>query len=164
MTKTNANDARVRLWVECDLKPILSIDVADDEDISITAAKILQKRYAERIANAIADVLNADEDADWHNKTFQMSVSFHKTVIRPFLKHKLTLHERFTRLQAKLCTEDGYRLVKRKTAKRFCRLYHARIVLRGKDDQHLPGDRLILDFDHPDIGKGEQLIAFVAEV
>lgn len=158
MTKT----PKVRLWVECDpLEPILNIDVADDEDISITAAKILQKRYAERIANAIADVLNADEDADWHNKTFEMSVSFHKALIKPVMKHKRTLHERFTRLQAKLCTEDGYRLVKRKAAKRFCRLYHARIVPRGEDDRHLPGDNLVLDFDHPDIGKGTQLIAFV---
>lgn len=63
-----SNKPQVRLWVECDLEPILSIEAADDEDISITAAKILQRRYAERIANAIADVLNADEDADWHNK------------------------------------------------------------------------------------------------
>lgn len=157
--------ARVRLWVECcDLDPILNIDVADDEDISMTAAKILQNRYAERIANAIADVLNEDEDAHWNNKTFEMSVSFHKSVITPLLKSKLTLHQRFTRLQERLLTADGYRLVKRKAAKRFCRLYNARIVPCSEDDQHLPGDRLILDFDHPDIGRGTQLIAFVAEV
>lgn len=90
-----------------------------------------------------------------------MSVSFHKSVIKPLLKHKLTLHERFTRLQTRLLTEDGYRLVRCKAAKRFCRLYHARIVPRREGDQHLPGDRLILEFDHPDIGKGTQLIAFV---
>lgn len=65
----------------------------------------------------------------------------------------------FLRLQERLVTEDGYRLVNRKVAKRFCRRFTARIVPRESHDMNM----LILDFDHPDIGTGTQLIAFVAE-
>lgn len=74
----------------------------------------------------------------------------------------LAIHERFTRLQLRLVTEDGYRLVNRRVAKRFCRRHTARVVSCKPDHTHLPGDSLILDFDIPEIGKGSQLIAFVA--
>lgn len=67
---------------------------------------------------------------------------------------KLTLHQRFTRLQEKLITPDGFRHVKRTVAERFCQRFTARITT---------GNRLLLDFDHPDIGEGQQLIAFVVE-
>ena len=76
-------------------------------------------------------------------------------------REKFTLHERFSRLQAKLYTDDEFRVVRRAVAERFCRRFTARIVSREHDFMNLPTEMLILYFDHPDIGKGSQLIAFV---
>ena len=74
---------------------------------------------------------------------------------------KFTIHERFSRLQANFYTDDEFRVVRRAVADRFSRRFTARIVTLEHDFMHLPGDLLILDFDHPEIGSGEQIIAFV---
>lgn len=69
----------------------------------------------------------------------------------------------FLRLQGKLLSEDGFRGVRYKVAHRFCRRFPARIV--RSTDEYFPDKppkyMLILDFDHSEIGKGSQLIAFV---
>ena len=76
---------------------------------------------------------------------------------------KFTIHERFSRLQANFYTDDEFRVVRRAVADRFCRRFTARISPREHDFMNLPTEMLILYFDHPDIGKGSQLIAFVKE-
>ena len=71
----------VRLWIECNLKPVFSFETTDDE-----AAEILRKRYAERIAKAITDILNEDEDVVWNDTEFTMRVAFYKPIIKGWLE------------------------------------------------------------------------------
>ena len=67
----------VRLFFECEeLSPILPFEATDAE-----VCKILQDRFAKRVADAIADVLQEDNDVRWHNKEFTMQVSFYTRLI-----------------------------------------------------------------------------------
>ena len=67
---------KVRLWIETDVELILSIDIEDAE-----AALILQERFAARIAQAIGETLQEDDDVVWNNKTFEVSVAFFATLM-----------------------------------------------------------------------------------
>lgn len=74
---------------------------------------------------------------------------------------KLTIHQRFRRLQANLLTDDGYRVITHRVAERFCERYDARISPSDPDFTGLPKEMLILYYDDLEIGVGSQLIAFV---
>lgn len=77
----------------------------------------------------------------------------------------MTVHDRFLRLQGRLLRpEGGFRVVSYEVAYRFCRRFPGRIV--RSTDEYFPDKppkyRLILEFDHPEIGVGSQLIAFIS--
>ena len=84
-------DKRIRLWIECDdLKPdglaaILTETHDDEDDVLRKTAQCLQDRFAQRIANAVGEVLQADSDVDWENTTFDIAVTFHATSLKGLL-------------------------------------------------------------------------------
>ena len=81
-------DKRIRLWIECDdLRPdglgVILADADDtDDDVWIKVADHLQKRFAQRIANAVGAVLQEDADVKWENTAIEVTVSFHSATIR----------------------------------------------------------------------------------
>lgn len=72
-----------------------------------------------------------------------------------------TLHQRLLRLQVNFLKEKGFRVIRREVAERFAQRFTARIVAR-RHHNGKPFSMLILDYDHPEVGRGTQLLAYLA--